>query len=251
MSESPARRKTTGSRSKATRSRTRSGKSSVTPASQKIETHHLNLCKGKIDIITMEDIDNFGDLLYIVIDDGKKQVLDCAYKSSFFGMINSSPKFAYWVRNPSVRKNQVDDSGHGMKPLPPVYGVIKRASTSVGRLFIDMGVYKGAPVKKRVPPTIYLKRRPTRYRIGNAKGTFGVGQLHGQAPGEYVYKIENVSRKRLLKWQREGLPGGKIKTAWDKFIVKRYYRPNITGRSAKKSTAKSTAKSTKQSTQRR
>lgn len=143
---------------------------------------HANMnfqCSQDIDIITLDEWDNDTrpDIKITFVNENKN-FTECYTMESWNQWIsNEENYFANWIEKPN---KTLDTEGYGGHPGNKVFlktpqnNFIMSFSTIEGK-----GEYIAAPVVSQ-------------YRIGNREGTFGIGQIHGQAPGYTIYSIINT-----------------------------------------------------------
>jgi hypothetical protein len=107
-------------------------------------------------------------------------------------MLMSENTVADWIKNPLSK--QMSDQGLGGKPGNERFYKLTLENYSVyishTSLVKIVKIVSGIDMKRYVPVFAFGKGK--KMRLGNIQGTFGIGMLHGQLPGESVYEIEKV-----------------------------------------------------------
>lgn len=143
------------------------------------------VCENEIDPLSLDAVSDLDDR--IEIEWGGREKSKCYSKMYVVGQIQNQPDMRQWVQNPDA--NPMDGEGYGGMPSGVATRVVKidtywvrRNSPGVVALLDD-----GSAVTKFQASSI-----ATRQRIGNAAGTFGISQLHGQLPGVTIYDLAVV-----------------------------------------------------------
>jgi hypothetical protein len=165
----------------------------------------LDLCKDELDPYTLEGYTDYNDIMYFIIDDGKKEKFECGSISAF-NASKQGEKFVEWVKNPDAKEN--NEEGYGYHPKIRSQKYFKFGIKFVSTITIR--------TRLKFPPVVKLTSIG-RKRIGNTRGIFGVGSLHGQAPGEQLYKATLVSINDLKERDRKNAVGGQIYLLWESF----------------------------------
>jgi hypothetical protein len=126
--------------------------------------------------------------------EGKPSILNCYDGSNLSQWLDNKDNwFVEWIKNPHARR--FDDEGHGGMPKPnsdiyvkiyPINQFILKDSNMESMLRGDVGIW-------------YDLQYMGMLRLGNTEGSVGVSQLHGQAPGQLVYKIKSIKKLKGYK----------------------------------------------------
>lgn len=151
-------------------------------------TKHYSDCKNDIDFITQEEWSS--DFLpemkikYFDFDPNKTPETICYKKEDIITLLNTPTNYvADWVQK--NQDNPLTDEGYGGEPGDHIFFKTLLNKYIVNPLFLKQEV--DAPVE-------YFFAIPfaKNYRVGNRQGTFGISQLHGQAPGVTLYYVMPV-----------------------------------------------------------
>lgn len=167
-----------------------------------------NLCSNSVDLISMDEWNNTNQptLLLNIYKNNKKIASECYDRTKLINFINAPlNSFTKWI--PIKNKDSVQNNGYGSMPsINPKYYVTKIYS-NIGNIYIKKDDNFN---KFLLDATIdkwnleYTKK----VRIGslNPEAIRQIGTLHGQSPGEDVYKLvlysdnekENIWTNRIL-----------------------------------------------------
>lgn len=145
----------------------------------------ISKCSSSYDLVTMvEWVDDIPNIFIDFYNDPQKPGrLNCYNGESLRYWLNLPENtFAKWVKNPLSK--EMDASGHGGKP-DLEYKYIKLYT---GEFIVYDELAK--KLLKSKDPVIIKAIYTSTERIGNLRGTLGVSELHGQLPGERIYKLE-------------------------------------------------------------
>ena len=152
--------------------------------SETIKIHYVDV--NKIECFNREILQNYFKSLpkFETVEDGDEPKLI------------DGPTVEYVPRT-TIRN--VDDSGHGMVPLEHSAHYYRNPG-QYGGYFTEVLVSK--IMTNRAGEVIKVEKYPNLIRLGNIGGIFGISMLHGQAPGETIYKSvdEIFSRNIVHRW---------------------------------------------------
>lgn len=150
-------------------------------------------CSSAYDLVTMVDwVDEKPNVFIDFRDSPDIGRLGCYNGDALRHWANLKENiFAKWVKNPLSR--QMDSSGHGGQPDPD-YKYLKMY-TGEFIIFDDLA----KKLLKSKDPVILTANYESTERIGNLRGTFGVGELHGQAPGYRTYRLEGNIKEESIE----------------------------------------------------
>lgn len=150
-------------------------------------------CDNTIDIVSQDewDKDNLPDLKINYLDPNNpfstRSNLFCFKKNSIINWL-SNPENLVSIWLPKIKDDysNVDDQGYGSSPssFNLFYKLPNNTYINDIHIFFDTKEIIAIPVAKKI-------------RLGNKNGTFGIGQLHGQLPGETIYYL--VSKDSDIK----------------------------------------------------
>ena len=176
-----------------------------------------SVCNNPMDFFTLEPFsdESEGETLkihYIDVDKIEcfnREILQNYFKSLSKFEIEEDGNEPKLVDGPMVEYvprttlRNVDDSGHGMKPLE-YSAYYYRNPGQYGGYFTEVLV---SEIMTNRGEVIKVERYPNLIRLGNIGGIFGVSMLHGQAPGETIYKSVNEIFSRNIvhesNWEAE------------------------------------------------
>jgi ElaB/YqjD/DUF883 family membrane-anchored ribosome-binding protein len=142
----------------------------------------MTQCNNTVDSMTQESVALADDLVQIHWANSKTAKPQCYSRAALWAQISASNDVRYYVRDPTQTVH--DDEGRGY--IPGVERVV-RVGESNYVSYPSLSVLLDASNPTRVFRSIIIARNQ---RIGNAAGNRGVGDLHGQAPGETIHWLE-------------------------------------------------------------
>jgi len=149
------------------------------------------VCSSDVDIITLDKwgakADGTGDINpdikigFIRRPDQHELNVECYTLDSMSEWMRDIENYvANWVQKDNTRP--IEDEGYGGEAGDKYILKTPMRNYVVGFSHIDTtrpGYYLAVPIASS-------------YRVGNLDSTFGIGQVHGQAPGETIYYIEKL-----------------------------------------------------------
>jgi len=149
--------------------------------------HNYSDCKNTIDFITQEEwTDDFlpeVKIKYFDFDPKKTPETICYKKDDILTLLNNPDNYvANWIEKEG---ETLSDEGYGGKPGEHILFKTLLNKYIVNPLFLKDDVDVPIEYFFAIP---FVKN----YRVGNRQGTFGISQIHGQAPGVTVYYIMPV-----------------------------------------------------------
>lgn len=156
----------------------------VQQQSQRVIPEHSKECSNSIDFASQEEwsdtVKPVVKIHYMNYDDIDKLDQTICYAESPF---KNAPEFGIWIANDKRHKGKPDDEGFGtdgsggfgpssqrVKKLPDSnFVIIDRFDSN------NTGEFTAIPIGK--------------VRLGNLRGSYGISQLHGQAPDKVIYLI--------------------------------------------------------------
>lgn len=153
-------------------------------------------CSNDVDFISQEPWSEESPTLYIKFSDR----VQCYNAEKLLEWIEKTPVFALWIGK------KMDSEGHGGKPskksLDQYWKLYEQEFLARDPLFLSLLRIAN---KDRI---LYYDTEPLGIkRIGNAEGSMGISELHGQSPGFNVYKL---SRPSFLNSKLEAQSGNQI-----------------------------------------
>ena len=141
-----------------------------------------------VELMPFSEMNSKKFMVFVFPD--KRQTRKCITRSKETLKFIRENIMANWIKNPNSRLEEMEDTGHGGMPGTERYHKIFGDVTFYIRAEDFDRIYDNRN-EKRLP--VYTLGNKRTIRLGNVNGIFGVSMLHGQAPGEDVYDIVDVT----------------------------------------------------------
>jgi len=148
-----------------------------------------NLCANPLEMITQYEIADVDvNTLAFLFYDTRFWCLD---RQMFdWVTISKLPVMREWIQNPLA--GPMDAEGYGGMPNPKGKNIVALLMGHVSSMVILSSIPK--TIRNSCP--VFRLVKIDRFRVGNVKGNFGVGDLHGQNVND-IFRLQNMTLNEL------------------------------------------------------